>query len=1293
MYHTYYAFRYVTSSYIYYPSVIIDNSPAPPQGGSLTLLSWNVRGLQSNLKRGKVFSHLKSLSGDIIFMQETHIKHNEQWRLRCAWISQIYQSTFSSKARGVAILIRRTVPFEHISTVSDPNGRYLIVTGRILSRHVTFLNIYAPNFDDPGFFRKVFNLIPDLSSTHLIAGGDFNTVLDCSLDRLSSRPTSLSNASIALNNIIKSMNLLDIWRLQHPNDKDFSFFSSVHKSYTRIDYFLTDATLTSDIISSKYHDIIISDHSPVELKINIGRTKTAFNWRFNPLLLNNIQFRQQTASRITEYFHENDTPEVNDSTLWEAFKAVIRGHIIAHEAKIKKDKKKELIDVTTQLKLLERDYRLTASPSKLVEITKLKSKYNAILSDQVSLMLLKVKQKHFELADKPDKLLARQLRNIQASRMIHEIKTNSGTTTTDPEKINECFREFYEDLYTSKSTTTATHTSEFLRTLHLPKLSPSAQADLNANITLEEVKQAIRSFPSGKASGPDGFGIEFYKAYLDIIAPFMLRMFNHSMSIGLLPETLYSANISLILKKDKTQTDPSSYRPIALLGCDLKVFTKILANRLNKCIADIIHEDQTGFIPGRFSFFNVRRLLNIMYTSFGKDSKIAVLALDAQKAFDQVEWSYILAAIREFGLGESFASWVKMLYARPTASVITNNNRSPTFKLQRSCRQGCPLSPLLFAIAMEPLAVSIRNHPSIAPVILGGVDHRISLYADDVVLFLSRPEDSLPPLLRLIEKFGEISGYTVNLDKSEFMPLTGDLDPIFLKNLPFKIVTDKIKYLGTTIPKDPKLIYKLNFLDMIDKLKSNIESWRLLPLSLIGRVNAIKMVTLPRFLYLFQNLPVFLPKSFFKLLDSLILPFVWGFKTHRIAKKHLTKPRSAGGLSLPDFCHYYWAANCRALMYWQNAHQGNVTAHTPSWLAIEQSLPVSSMPALLFSSAQPLKSIAGNNFIVTSSFKIWYQIRKSFNLPEISSYTPLYRNHAFPPSLSDNTFLFWRDKGIATIGDLYLNKTFATFAQLKGKYTLSDTHFFRYLQIRDFTRKNIPYFQSLPAPIELYTLLTRPPDSKKLTSRFVDLFTSLNPTSSQHLKEAWEKDLALSISDNDWESYLGDIHKCSINSRHQLIQFKVVHRLHYSCTKLHSFYPSVSPICSKCQSAEGTLGHLFWFCPKLNQFWSDIFKCFSEVYECNISPDPFTAILGGSQHLSMLTNEHRRTIQYGMVIAKRNILTLWKSGEAPSFKAWLSETTSLLHMERIRHNVSLSSAAFDKIWQPFFLYLSRMTQQ
>ena len=213
------------------------------------------------------------------------------------------------------------------------------------------------------------------------------------------------------------------------------------------------------------------------------------------------------------------------------------------------------------------------------------------------------------------------------------------------------------------------------------------------------------------------------------------------------------------------------------------------------------------------------------------------------------------------------------------------------------------------------LANSIRNHPCIDPIRLGNVDHHISLYADDLVLFISQPEKSVPVLLNLIRIFCEVSGYSINWQKSEFMSLGADLNTEFLHNLPFKI-TDRLKYLGVVLPKNPKLIFKLKFLEKVNKLKRDIEKWRALPLSMVGRINGIKMVSLLRFLYLFQNVPIFLAQSFFKSLDSIVWPFIWGFKAHIISKIHLHKPREMGGLGLPYFLHYYWAANARALAYW-----------------------------------------------------------------------------------------------------------------------------------------------------------------------------------------------------------------------------------------------------------------------------------------------------------------------------------------------------------------------------------------
>lgn len=142
------------------------------------MISWNVRGLGNHVKRAKVFAHLKSLFADISFLQETHIRPKDQARLKCNWAGHIFHSTFSSKARGVAIVIKKNIPFQHIKTISDVNGRFLIVIGKLYSMHVTLVNIYGPNVDDAGFFRKVFDKIPDFANSTLILAGDYNVVLD-----------------------------------------------------------------------------------------------------------------------------------------------------------------------------------------------------------------------------------------------------------------------------------------------------------------------------------------------------------------------------------------------------------------------------------------------------------------------------------------------------------------------------------------------------------------------------------------------------------------------------------------------------------------------------------------------------------------------------------------------------------------------------------------------------------------------------------------------------------------------------------------------------------------------------------------------------------------------------------------------------------------------------------------------------------------------------------------------------------------------------------------------------------
>lgn len=151
---------------------------------NLTFSSWNVRGVNNPVKRGKVLAHLKTLASDIMFLQETQLNKKSHGRLRTKWIGEIYHSAFSSKTRGTAILIRKGVPFLQKNIITD-KGRYVIVIGEIQNVSLTLVNMYAPNTDNPVFFQKVFESIPHLSQTYLIIGGDFNTVLDPCLDRSS----------------------------------------------------------------------------------------------------------------------------------------------------------------------------------------------------------------------------------------------------------------------------------------------------------------------------------------------------------------------------------------------------------------------------------------------------------------------------------------------------------------------------------------------------------------------------------------------------------------------------------------------------------------------------------------------------------------------------------------------------------------------------------------------------------------------------------------------------------------------------------------------------------------------------------------------------------------------------------------------------------------------------------------------------------------------------------------------------------------------------------------------------
>lgn len=147
----------------------------------------------------------------------------------------------------------------------------------------------------------------------------------------------------------------------------------------------------------------------------------------------------------------------------------------------------------------------------------------------------------------------------------------------------------------------------------------------------------------------------------------------------------------------------------------------------SKPMSTLVHCNQTGFIRNRLASDNVRRLLHIINAAANMKYPSAILLLYAMKAFDHLEWPYLWSVLEAMGFGTGFILMIKVLYANPTGMVLTDKNYSPLFPVSRGSRQGCPLSPLLFSLSLEPLAQTVCQCNLVSPKTIHNTHHHISL--------------------------------------------------------------------------------------------------------------------------------------------------------------------------------------------------------------------------------------------------------------------------------------------------------------------------------------------------------------------------------------------------------------------------------------------------------------------------------------------------------------------------------------------------------------------------------------
>jgi hypothetical protein len=391
-----------------------------------------------------------------------------------------------------------------------------------------------------------------------------------------------------------------------------------------------------------------------------------------------------------------------------------------------------------------------------------------------------------------------RVRQVQDANFIPELKTANGTVS-DPDGILAEASGFYVDLFSQRPT--SRQAQRTLLGYFTPEPLPPADRDcLDAPFTPEELWEAARRAPCHKSPGPDGLPAKTYlhPEIWETIAPLLVATANYALQTGSFAASQSCGHLRLLHKAGE-RSQLGNWHPLTLLNADLKVITRALNTLLTSVLPRLVHPDQTGFIPGRRVDENIATVQTIFSSPAAKGY---LAAIDFVKAYDRVDYAYLRRCLEACGLGAAFIATAMASISNLSISMAINGWLSRPFLRASGVCQGNPLSPSLFAIAMEPLACTLRAHLRGIPLYTSRV--RALLFADDLV-FAACGAPDLARGLRDVAVYEEASGAKLSPSKSFLFPVRHpSISPDVRAVLPsgFGSRTGSFRHLGVQVGPD-----------------------------------------------------------------------------------------------------------------------------------------------------------------------------------------------------------------------------------------------------------------------------------------------------------------------------------------------------------------------------------------------------------------------------------------------------------------------------------------------------------
>ena len=895
---------------LYNPQPSTADQDGPDQ---ISVACWNVGGLVDRDRITDVRRCLRDNRVDVALMQETKWDSFEvEDRFYRQSLFPGADTNISGHPRSGGLL---TVHLDGIQDMirperSHPQAQWQssIINSRFLKARL--INVYAPNsatdrhemLDDLLFFLDTIE-----DNTPIILAGDFNFVADPRLDRLTSDLRD-GPSQAKIRDICHRFGLVDIWRHLRGDVPGLTWSRSIEGRVraARLDRIYVPTSLLHRITGVELISSSISDHLPVKVTFLSETPVGPPRFILNHSILQEQHAEESITSILDELQRELEESTEHGLLIWMRYKKRLQRLLRCLGKVLSRRRRRDQIEAERRLGVIET--RLAREPSTAALITEFRIAARSVDAHRHNLARFRqraMRRSWRKVAERCNKPFFRLAQVKAEPARIASLKGADGQLVTESEGVLGVARDFYASLYAAEPVDPVKKAALVVSVRK--QFSEEASRLMDREVTAAEMDVILRSLPNDKAPGPDGLSYELFKKWRTQFALVFARVLQDLLTDASPIESRphFSSALITLLPKKGDLAEMKNWRPISLANADYKVLMAALTSRLAPHIGSVVGEEQTGFIPGR-SIFDPIRAVKVLTKRCKYRQKGMMLLLDMEKAYDRVSHDYLFTILGRFGMPPSWIRFLTYIYGYSSSKCFVNRFLSESLTVGRGVRQGCPFSPFLFALAIEPLAAMIRSSPGLKGLKMDRGRIKVALYADDTTIFVQDARE-LQEVERILAIYEGGSGAKVNADKTELMSLVPVLQTIPVESrFTLRPLDHQARLLGAMVGVQQR--DGSSWEPQLDAIKKQIAFWNTKGLSLRGRVLIMKVMLLSRITFLLHV--QLMPPGIARQVNRLLALFLWNTKRQEFVARTITQADpQAGGLGVP--CVSDWARAIR----------------------------------------------------------------------------------------------------------------------------------------------------------------------------------------------------------------------------------------------------------------------------------------------------------------------------------------------------------------------------------------------